>query len=60
LRYPGKLICIEKQRNLDYNLIVISDTGNNRLILINEQTLECVATIGTGKIGLVDGRYEEA
>jgi hypothetical protein len=45
---------------LDHNLLIISDTGNNRLVLINEETLECIGTIGTGKVGLVDGNYEEA
>jgi hypothetical protein len=54
------VICIENSEKLPYNLIVISDTGNNRLVLINEETLECVDTIGNGKIGLVDGSYTEA
>lgn len=45
---------------LDYNLLVISDTGNNRLILVNEDRLECVAVVGNGKVGLVDGSYDEA
>lgn len=39
--------------------MIISDTGNNRLILINEETLECQGVIGNGKVGLVDGNYEE-
>lgn len=60
LKYPGKILCIEKQKNLDHNLIVISDTGNNRLLLINEETYQCIGVIGTGKVGLVDGSYEEA
>lgn len=60
MKYPGKLLCIEKQKNLDHNLLLISDTGNNRIILINEETSECIGTIGTSKIGLVDGTYEEA
>ena len=60
LRYPGKLLCIEKQKGLDHNLLVVSDTGNNRLVLINEETQECVGTVGNGKVGLVDGAYEEA
>lgn len=37
--------------------MVISDTANNRIILINEETLECINTIGNGKVGLVDGSY---
>lgn len=51
---------IEKQKNLPHNLLCISDTGNNRIVLINEETLECTATIGNGKIGLVDGKFDEA
>lgn len=38
LKFPGKLLCIEKQKGLEHNLMVISDTGNNRLVLINEET----------------------
>ena len=60
LKYPGKLLCIEKQKHLDHNLMIISDTGNNRLVLINEETMECKGIIGTGKVGLVDGNFEEA
>ena len=59
MKYPGKVLCIEKQENLPNNLIVISDTGNNRLILVNEETMECIDTIGNGKIGLVDGDFKE-
>ncbi len=59
LRYPGKLLCVEKQKNLDHNLLIIADTGNNRLLLINEQTMQTEAVIGNGKIGLVDGSFEE-
>lgn len=39
------------------NLMVISDSANNRLVVINEETMECVYTIGNGKTGLVDGNY---
>lgn len=42
---------------MQYNLLVISDTGNNRIVLINEETMEFVENIGNGKIGLVDGDY---
>ena len=40
--------------------MIISDTGNNRLILVNEENYECLGVIGSSKIGLVDGNYEEA
>lgn len=39
---------------------MISDTGNNRIILINEETYECISVIGNSKIGLVDGNFEDA
>lgn len=45
---------------MNENLLVISDTGNNRLVLINEETYDCLGTIGNGKVGLIDGNYDEA
>jgi hypothetical protein len=60
LRYPGKIICVEKQAGLDRNLIVVADTANNRVVVINEDTMEFEDQIGNGKIGLVDGAYNEA
>jgi hypothetical protein len=59
LRYPGKVLAIERQDHLESNLLVISDSANNRVIVINEETMECEATIGNGKVGLVDGSYSE-
>jgi hypothetical protein len=41
-------------------LIIISDTGNNRLIIINEESMECIGVVGNSKVGLVDGGYKEA
>lgn len=54
------MICVEKQAGLDRNLIVVADTANNRVVLINEDTMEFEDQIGNGKIGLVDGQYNEA
>jgi len=59
-RYPAKILCIEKQSDLDRNLIIVSDTGNNRIVIINEDTMTFEDQIGNGKIGLVDGSYSEA
>ena len=42
------------------NLLVISDSANNRIVVVNEDTMEFLNTIGNGKIGLVDGSYSEA
>ena len=60
LRYPGRVLCIEQQTGLKNNLLVIADSANNRLVLINEETMTCTGVIGNGRIGLVDGNYEEA
>lgn len=42
LRFPSKLICIANQPLLPYdcNLMVVSDTGNNRIVLVNIDTSE--------------------
>ena len=45
---------------MPHNLLVISDSANNRIVVVNEETLECDFIIGNGKIGLVDGSYDEA
>jgi hypothetical protein len=61
LRFPGKIIWIATQPCLPYecNLMAISDTGNNRIVLVNLDTSEWVDTIGNWYIGLVDGDYNE-
>ena len=30
------------------------------MILVNEETMDCIGTIGNGKIGLIDGMFDEA
>lgn len=59
LRYPGKVICIERQEGLPHPMLVIADSANNRVIIINEESMECSSVIGNGKIGLVDGSFED-
>ena len=44
---------------MPYNLLVISDSANNRLVIVREDTLVCLHVIGNGKFGLVDGSYSE-
>ena len=39
---------------------MISDTGNNRIVIVNAETHEYIDSIGTGQIGLIDGSYDEA
>lgn len=62
LRFPSKLMMIEKQKGIEMNLLIVSDCGNNRLLVLNEEThpMQIVHIIGTGKVGLVDGSFEEA
>ena len=59
LRYPGKVLCIENTGNLSHNILVVSDSANNRVLLLNEETLECTDVVGNGKVGLVDGSFSE-
>jgi hypothetical protein len=44
----------------DDDLLVVADTGNNRILIISLTTFKCVETIGTGQIGLIDGQYSES
>lgn len=60
LRYPGKVLAVERQESMPNNMLVISDSANNRIVVVNEETLECDYIIGNGKVGLVDGSYDEA
>jgi len=39
--------------------MVISDSANNRIVILNEETMECIAVVGNGKVGLVDGSYDQ-
>ena len=41
-------------------MIVISDSANNRLVIVDEDRMQFLEQIGNGKIGLVDGAYNEA
>lgn len=61
LKYPGKLICIEKTEYFPYeeSILVVSDSGNNRVLIFDEETKECMDVIGNSQVGLVDGSYEE-
>ena len=46
MKYPGKIVCIEKQKGIKHPLLVVSDTGNNRLLIINADTMVCEEVIG--------------
>ena len=38
---------------------MIADSANNRILIINEETYEFLHVIGNGKVGLVDGSFDE-
>ena len=40
-------------------MLVIADSANNRIVIIDEQSMKCAAVVGNGKVGLVDGSFEE-
>lgn len=63
LRFPGKIIVIQEQPNLPMkgNLLVVADTGNNRVLLISiDEKYKCLEVIGSGGVGLVDGGFHDA
>ena len=40
-------------------MLCISDTGNNRIVIVNILNMKCVDVIGNpnGEIGLIDGGF---
>jgi hypothetical protein len=64
LRFPGKLIFVEKTSDTfpyPNDVLIISDSGNNRIVIIDETTYECVDVIGKGgpEYGHEDGTFKE-
>ena len=55
LRYPSKLAYDEQS-----GLLAISDTGHNRIVLLDYATRAVRSTIGTGARGAADGAFEVA
>ena len=54
LRYPGKLAIDAKA-----GLLYISDSNNHRIV-VTDLDGKFIETIGTGRIGLIDGAYDKA
>lgn len=54
LRYPSKLAALPDGR------IMVSDTGQNRLVIFEEDGVTVEEIIGTGERGHVDGEAEQA
>lgn len=40
--------------------MVIADSANNRYIIVDLKSLECLDIIGTGRIGYKDGKFDES
>lgn len=53
LKYPGKI-------SLNNKNLVVSDSGNNRLLVVDLTTKNVLHTIGTGKRGSDDGDFDKA
>ena len=52
MRFPSKLIYVNADNPYEReDLLFISDSGNNRVLVIDEQTLECIDVIGSGQKG---------
>jgi hypothetical protein len=55
---------VADQEDLPYpnvtDIMVIADSANNRYVIVDLNTMTCLETIGTGKIGYKDGSFEEA
>ena len=54
VKFPGKISI-----NRSGTQIAISDTGNHRVLLINDEGI-VIAKVGTGAAGLLDGAYAQA
>lgn len=55
LSFPSKIYVDDKNNNL-----IVSDTGNNRIIIFDLKTNELKKIIGNGKEGLSDGSFSES
>ena len=67
LSHPGKVITVQEkdgQTPLPYGdtseLLIISDSSNNRYLILNGETHEFIEQIGTGRIGYKEGSFDEA
>lgn len=61
LRFPHKILHVSKDECKLYgcDILVISDMGNHRIIIVNENTYKCLDVIGCGESGYMDGSFEE-
>ena len=55
LEFPGKVRVDEKG-----NRLFISDSGHNRILVVNRKTAEVIDVIGNGDRGMKDGSFAEA
>ena len=68
ISFPGKIIVIDYIKDVqkdDINfpykidLLIISDSNNNRICIVDEDTKQLVEIIGSGKVGFIDGISNE-
>lgn len=61
MRFPSKLI-YHKDLGLygKEALLFVADSGNNRVLILDESTLDFVDQIGTGVRGDADGSFDTA
>jgi hypothetical protein len=65
LNYPTKLICVqvkENQPKLPYpgvnKMLIVSDTGNNRIIILDGDSLTFLDQIGSGAKSFEDNDWD--
>lgn len=58
LNSPGKVQVLKGLEAGD--VMLISDSANNRLVLVHLESLKCICTIGSGVDGFKDGSFSEA
>ena len=58
------MIAIVDTEGLPYpntqDIMVIADSSNNRYVIVDMSTNQCVDVIGNGRIGFKDGSFSEA
>ena len=62
MKFPHKIIKVHKEKCdlFGCDILILSDMGNHRVLVINEETYECVEVIGWGKSGYLDGSFESS
>ena len=59
MRFPSKLLYV-KDSVYEKPILFISDSGNNRVLVVDEASLTCIEVIGSGIRGDEDGTFENS